>query len=590
MTKGDTTPIYTISSGDTYVFIEKVGKQVNKSLQNSTSKSGSSENTFNECSNSTLQNNSSVKFSNTESILINEYDYEADDKSSTSDVNIPSKKLDAVQSGESLIKYYYFDSSKYSRDINKCIEFWKSVMEQENLKPVECIYTVSNFDFSSESEKISEEDENIIKVMSCNVEEPKQYIWYNALIEMQKRKMDELALAACGPRCKLCEPEMGMSKFKTKQGKNYAEEELKDNEDIVCLNNWAPKSIKKPQVRQISTVSPEPGKRKEREDSFEVDKIDESEPVKKCACEKNHSTCSLTTERKCEKLIALKNTEGTVSQDVKPIDVTADVKPECVVRDRKEKTKTEKITKFQITPNQKMTEKVVPLIKHRKSIIKTSTPTAMIPASTVQKTVQFKSREVNVTEEKKTKCDICKIDTCTCKEYFDENSKEFVNEVRYELQHHRKDKACYTDEEQMKMKSIDLNFCSVCEDKTMCDVMHKKIQAFELVIPTKEEDVYIETVFESGLKWQTGSTTILPRARGKKKSMAFGSITKSAHILKNISDVLPTRNTKPFDRKSKQKNTDIVYIHKEESDETIKESSLTDTKEEGPLLWYSSEI
>nr|XP_023011498.1 uncharacterized protein LOC111501814 isoform X1 [Leptinotarsa decemlineata] len=152
---------------------------------------------------------------------------------------------DTINSGESLFKAFTFEQSPNDEDTEKCIAFWKSVMEK-NLSPIKCTIientknrsSITSQEEKSEEEEVNESNDNNEDV-SAKIHEEYRNMWLSALREIQKKKLNEVELTH-KTRCKMCDSI-------TSPAEQYVQEvdERAIKKDIKELNNWKPVSTKK---------------------------------------------------------------------------------------------------------------------------------------------------------------------------------------------------------------------------------------------------------------------------------------------------------------------------------------------------------
>lgn len=509
----DLTPI---CSCDSYTFIKKVGRHINTVDEESTQIQKPSKTYQNN-----IENVVSISLPNIHSInFVNDNYYNRNPNILEDD--ILSNNLDKVCSGESLVKYYNFEPSESHTVQDKCIAFWKTIMEQKDLKPVECRFKIHDFDFFSDFEKETQKtkENNSTNDLSYTTEDTEEYFWYNTLLEMKKKKMDTLALVTIGPTptCKFCKPEITENNF----------DRYDYSKDVLCLNKWEPKSIHKPQKRQLAAAY---GSNKRTKNSFESNI----------------------------------ETDSTFTQKVEPIIVSTGVK-------FTEKTNTEKQNKFEDAIID--TKKLIPSKKNKKVIL----PEDQIHTATLIAQNYTKISNTNITESGTVKCDVCEIEQCFCEKYFEEEGKKFIDEVRNELRCIQKDKSCATNPQ-----NPDFLYCSVCEVTERCANMHKELKIFN--IPPKKEDVYLETIFKSKPHEPVYSTTILPQVKTSKKSTTFSMAVKPPPEPRRVTAT--KIKLKPIKKQEEPKlvNSTLTIIDQKNSIEPSKATTIKQS-----LLWYSSEV
>nr|CAI5861919.1 unnamed protein product [Callosobruchus analis] len=134
-----------------------------------------------------------------------------------------SKSVERISSGESLYKTFTFAQSTNEEDTEKCIAFWRSVMEK-NLQPVNCSI-VENKEaqpkHTEDDEQCKDQKKRDSKTKTeeakeeVNIEEQideklkavhREYrdMWDRAIKQMQKQKLDKIKLVRRA-RCKMCE-------------------------------------------------------------------------------------------------------------------------------------------------------------------------------------------------------------------------------------------------------------------------------------------------------------------------------------------------------------------------------------------------
>ncbi|CAH1999609.1 unnamed protein product [Acanthoscelides obtectus] len=165
----------------------------------------------------------------------------------------PQKSMERVRSGESLYKTFTFAQSLNDEDTEKCIAFWKSVMEK-HLEPVKC-HIVENREYQPaenfkeatyENEKNCEPEKKNEKVnIEDEVDEKlklvhKEYrnMWDKAIKQLQKKKLDKIKLDTKS-RCPMCQTLNTPFEENICGNPNYTEKEIKD------LNKWKSTSRKK---------------------------------------------------------------------------------------------------------------------------------------------------------------------------------------------------------------------------------------------------------------------------------------------------------------------------------------------------------
>lgn len=126
--------------------------------------------------------------------------------------------VDSLHSGESLFKTFAFDTQENDPDLEKCMSFWKNVLEK-NIKPLKCTL------LRNKKEEVKEEKAKTNEKDPCKEEETRK-MWMEIYRDLQRRKLDKLKLVK-GKTCDPCEEYID-------------EEQLKkqDVEDIKKLNEW----------------------------------------------------------------------------------------------------------------------------------------------------------------------------------------------------------------------------------------------------------------------------------------------------------------------------------------------------------------
>ncbi|VEN36126.1 unnamed protein product [Callosobruchus maculatus] len=167
------------------------------------------------------------------------------------------KSVERMSSGESLYKTFTFAQSANEEDTEKCIAFWKSVMEK-NLQPVKCsIIEDKEYqpkdDVEDEPSKCEKQSDSKTKIeetkQEVNIEEQideklklvhKEYrnMWDKAIKQIQKQKLDKIKLLRKS-RCKMCDV------LNTRFDEDVCGDEATIDKEIKDLNKWKSTARKK---------------------------------------------------------------------------------------------------------------------------------------------------------------------------------------------------------------------------------------------------------------------------------------------------------------------------------------------------------
>nr|CAH7749662.1 unnamed protein product [Callosobruchus chinensis] len=184
--------------------------------------------------------------------------------------SVDSKSVERISSGESLYKTFTFAQSTNDEDTEKCIAFWRSVMEK-NLQPIRCSI-VENREYQPKDnvadepykgEKESDPKPKTVETkQEVNIEEQideklklvhKEYrdMWDRAIKQMQKQKLDKIKLVR-RTRCKMCETLDARFDEDVCGDKATIDTEIKD------LNKWKSTAKKKVYAAESSRGSRSP--------------------------------------------------------------------------------------------------------------------------------------------------------------------------------------------------------------------------------------------------------------------------------------------------------------------------------------------
>ncbi|KAF5279149.1 hypothetical protein FQR65_LT03395 [Abscondita terminalis] len=483
----DAAQVYSVTTSGTNSFTKEIENSLNECIDAELQKERE---TSIKTSYDRIIKNNSVKFSSeSDSIVLDEYNYENDEYRNTE--KPVSADLDTVKSGESLIKYYNFDESKYNTDTNKCAAFWKTLREKD-LKPVECVFKMKNLATKNHKGAGRESLPN----------KTEQFIWYNALLDMKKRKMDQLALAAAGTFCKICDHD-------SKLAKSICTGDLKDDEDLIELNTWDPNANKK--------IKPDSERKLiNRGDSFDLEDDGDT-----CSCYKEECVCPPVKE------------EEPVS----------------------------------IIPEDRETLCMPVLVKHTMY-----DKAAIFPKKRFSPVASSKPLEINtlITTENHIDC-------------FEEADAIFLKELRYQLQHIRKDKSCSTEDDAAIYFTIP---ATDCKKPIVSNNSQKDVNA--LVTDTKEKTLNINQIYGSSSDTRSRSTTLLSLGKKQKKGTFNSGLSGSCPTLKEISTIPRTNSTAAT--RTDFDNSFATTIDTFISDDNLKKSENIENNQQRQMLWYSSKI
>ncbi|KAH1026951.1 hypothetical protein HUJ05_000540 [Dendroctonus ponderosae] len=170
----------------------------------------------------------------------------------SSSISEHQENLDEVTSGESLFKTFAFDNAISQEETEKCLSFWRSVVEK-NLEPIKCslIENVANYQKQLEEKrnlpaKKSKRASKEIVGEGTSKTKPKPNVWYEMLLELQRKRYKETKLLL-EKRCRFC----GYASSPEYQ----PEDPALDNQKMIAeMSTWEPKSHKRqsPLVKNIA--------------------------------------------------------------------------------------------------------------------------------------------------------------------------------------------------------------------------------------------------------------------------------------------------------------------------------------------------
>ncbi|XP_030761526.1 uncharacterized protein LOC115886492 [Sitophilus oryzae] len=144
--------------------------------------------------------------------------------------------LDKVSSGESLYKTISFENSLTKEETEKCVQFWRSVIER-NLEPIKCS-VIERINEKTAETKIEKDKKTTRKKNKKKESEnelgklvAKKSVWWDILEELQKKKLHETKLMI-EKRCRFCHYISG--EYEQDPAVMDSEKQIKD------LDNWTP--------------------------------------------------------------------------------------------------------------------------------------------------------------------------------------------------------------------------------------------------------------------------------------------------------------------------------------------------------------
>ncbi|KAK9722423.1 hypothetical protein QE152_g19698 [Popillia japonica] len=142
-----------------------------------------------------------------------------------------SEKADTIRSCESIIKVFRFETKGFNQNNEKCLAFWNALNNRDDIMPVNCTIM---------------DAQNNKRTAACQTEEEESEasLWARALLELRKRKLDKVALAAASTSCKFCQSLGPMSPI-------LDPGDLQHDQDLTELDCWSPHTMNK--ATQFST-------------------------------------------------------------------------------------------------------------------------------------------------------------------------------------------------------------------------------------------------------------------------------------------------------------------------------------------------
>ncbi|KAF5278479.1 hypothetical protein FQA39_LY05968 [Lamprigera yunnana] len=444
-------------------------------------------------------------------------------------------ELDSVSSGESLIKCYCFDVNQYdSSTTEKCLAFWKAILQQKELKPMECTFrkTTHLLNTNEEIETEAFDYDNFEELGVINEPEEREYMWYKILLDLRKRNMDKTAMAATGYRCKLCDTNL----TKLSRCPNNLDEQLGCSDNLSALNSWLPTSGKET---------------KHLPDKSQEKKIEIIFPC---------------TKETCKRISSAVDSIDSVHSLVTKIEDTKEVKKFELPLDKERKF------------SQQYKCKCTGLCKCK---FRSPTEKSLTPLTFENKLHFSSNRSIDLADDNDEKCDICKNLNCKCEKYFEEAANEVATEVAYELEHLRKDKACTATPEEIALTPTELKFCSSHKERNVCNLMDEKPQMQKTSLPIKE-DLYLETIFQSTQEYRSTSGIKIKALKSEKdRSVDFKS-NKVSYVPKLLPELSAV-----------SEETIPIVLHQEDDDEDSEEQKSEKSEENSflkPMLWYVSDM
>ncbi|XP_076266908.1 uncharacterized protein LOC143200323 [Rhynchophorus ferrugineus] len=142
-------------------------------------------------------------------------------------------EVDDVASGESLYKTFSFDKALCKEETEKCIAFWRGIVEK-NLEPIKCTLIGEANNQTTLKKDKKKKKKNLKQSTSEGEKEaaPKENIWFQILHELQKKKLHQTKLMM-EKRCQFCEYLKG--EYETDDPQKDVKKEFQE------LDEWAPR-------------------------------------------------------------------------------------------------------------------------------------------------------------------------------------------------------------------------------------------------------------------------------------------------------------------------------------------------------------
>ncbi|KAL1506579.1 hypothetical protein ABEB36_005912 [Hypothenemus hampei] len=190
----------------------------------------------------------------------------------------PEEQMDEISSGESLFKTFTFNNGITKEETEKCLSFWRSVVEK-NLEPIKCsiIENIEKLkgDCDERKKEKCQKKRNIKKPSKLETHSdcatPQKNVWCDIMNELQKKRINETKLLM-EKRCRFC---------------GYVNSPPYETEDLEKqtlsmineLSTWQPKSHKRKELltKKIAGITKENGKGKRLSQKPQWDKNSQEE-------------------------------------------------------------------------------------------------------------------------------------------------------------------------------------------------------------------------------------------------------------------------------------------------------------------------
>ncbi|XP_031351650.1 uncharacterized protein LOC116176947 isoform X2 [Photinus pyralis] len=359
--------------------------------------------------------------------------------------------------------------------------------------------------------------------------------WYHTLVDLQKRGMDKVALAASGPICKLCYIKVPQCPLHVKENQLNSEE----YNEIVKLNSWRSKSIPKNQVKR-SIGDMDRTMSLPRETSQELllrgsksctsNKEDLPDTTQERETEQKNMDISIppisevtTTSSKGSISLLTTTDNGQIrgtSRELKGEEQIHDDSP--LYRESQD------IPQRETAHVEKAEEEFqgdIAIVENQQQPKDASSDYGLCSGSKSQSCQMEPLLDLSPIEQ----CPICSYEHCVCRERLDEQTKEFMEELQNRL--HKTDQPEDKPNDTEKSAAI---CCEFCDDPHICSLMSKDLTG-DTKLPSTMEDDYLKIIFK------------------------LNSLTQS------LSDVIPVETEKETKDNSGQKVKKVTYVKAEDS-------------------------
>ncbi|KAL1506581.1 hypothetical protein ABEB36_005912 [Hypothenemus hampei] len=205
----------------------------------------------------------------------------------------PEEQMDEISSGESLFKTFTFNNGITKEETEKCLSFWRSVVEK-NLEPIKCsiIENIEKLkgDCDERKKEKCQKKRNIKKPSKLETHSdcatPQKNVWCDIMNELQKKRINETKLLM-EKRCRFC---------------GYVNSPPYETEDLEKqtlsmineLSTWQPKSHKRKGTEALinNIITNEPIK--EKKDFLQLSKKQmrkSSLAILNCVCSNEKCDC-----------------------------------------------------------------------------------------------------------------------------------------------------------------------------------------------------------------------------------------------------------------------------------------------------------